>query len=82
MIRTQIQLEKDQFEKIKKVAMLRGISLAELVRQGVDLILERASGLSRDEVKKRAMALSGKFHSGQGNLSLKHDDHLAEAYKS
>ncbi len=82
MVRTQIQLEEDQIKKIKKISILRGISLAELIRQGVDLILERASGLSRDEVKKRAMAVAGKFHSGQEDLSLRHDDYLAEAYKS
>ena len=54
--------------------------MAELVRDGVDALLEsRASG-GREHAKARALAAVGRFHSGVRDLATKHDDHLADAW--
>jgi predicted nucleic acid-binding protein len=77
MVRTQIQLTEEQAEKLKKLAARKRLSIAELVRQGVDAVL-RAETISPEERKKRAIAAAGRFRSGVTDLSARHDEHLAE----
>ncbi len=78
MIRTQIQLTKEQAAKLKKRAAAEGRSIADLVRDGVERVLEPAGG-SRRERMKRAAQVFGKFRSGTTDLSARHDEHFAEA---
>ena len=42
MVRTQIQLTKQQSATLRKLAASRGVSAAELIRQGVDLYLRQS----------------------------------------
>jgi hypothetical protein len=79
MVRTQIQLTKKQTISLKKAALERHISMAEAIRQGVDLFLKNGN-ISLEERRKRAIAISGKFHSRHTDLSINHDKYLAEDY--
>jgi len=81
MIRTQIQLTEQQAQALKSLAAERGSSVAELIRQGVDDLLQKTSGISIEERRRRAIAAIGRFHSGQKDISTRHDDYLAEAYE-
>jgi Arc/MetJ-type ribon-helix-helix transcriptional regulator len=81
--RTQVQLTDQQTEALKRLAQQRGVSVAELVREGVDLLLQTAgSPISREERIRRALAASGRFHSDVGDLSIRHDDYFAESVES
>lgn len=80
MIRTQIQLTDDQARALREIARARGGSIAELIRTGVDEVLRSEPGPSRQERKRRAIAVSGKFRSGLSDLSADHDRYLGEAY--
>lgn len=40
MIRVAILLDEEQYEKLKNLAAAKGVSASELVRRGVDTILE------------------------------------------
>ncbi len=82
MVRTQIQLTGEQFESLRRMAQVMGCSLAELVREGVDIILRKQFSATPHELRERARAISGMFRSGRKDLSRKHDEHLAEAYKT
>ena len=77
MIRTQIQLTEEQATELKELAARRGVSMAELVRQGVDCILARGEQRER---RQRALALIGRYHDGPTDVSINHDDYLADAY--
>jgi hypothetical protein len=79
MVRTQVQLTTEQLNKLKQLAAQRGVSIAELVREGVDVVLQSAS-TGIDEKRRRALAAVGRFHSGQKDISARHDDYLTEAY--
>jgi hypothetical protein len=73
MVRTQIQLTDEQFRRLKAVAAKRGLSLAELVRQGVERVLA-GSGEDLPAIRKRrALEAVGRFDSGSGSLSADHD---------
>jgi hypothetical protein len=81
--RTQVQLTDQQTEALKRLAQQRGVSIAQLVREGVDLLLRSAgSPISYEERTRRMLEMSGRFHSGVGDLSIRHDDYFAEAIEA
>jgi hypothetical protein len=82
MVRTQIQLTEEQAEALKSLAAEQRVSVAELIRQSVDQLIQSTENLSRTERRKRAMSVVGMFHSGQHDISSRHDDYLAESYLS
>lgn len=81
MIRTQIQLTQQQYAALKGLSKNENVSMAELVRKAVDLIIGRARMPDRDLQKRRAMEVAGKFSSGCSDVSANHDRYLVETYK-
>ncbi|MEP7188313.1 MAG: CopG family transcriptional regulator [Roseiflexaceae bacterium] len=82
MVRTQIQLTERQTQRLKALAKERGVSMAELVRQSVDTMLESPETTDREERKRRALSIIGMFRSDMPDLSINHDQYLAEAYET
>jgi Arc/MetJ-type ribon-helix-helix transcriptional regulator len=82
MVRTQIQLTEEQHARLRELARATGQSMAELIRGGVDLVLEGARESPRREARRRALEVIGKFESGLGDLAERHDDYLVEAFES
>jgi hypothetical protein len=79
MIRTQIQLTDDQMAKLRRLAMLRGVSMAALVREGVERVLEDDGA---EATRRRALSVVGAFRGGAGEkVSDEHDRHLGEAFE-
>jgi hypothetical protein len=68
----QIYLREDQVETLHKIAERRGASVAELVRQGVDLLMDQ---LPAEE--DPLLDIIGLYDSGHGDLAEKHDEHLS-----
>ncbi len=81
MIRTQIQLTKEQADRLKKVAAKRHLSVAKLIRQAVDALIRSNAAIEDEERRRRAIAAAGRFRSGVADLSTAHDKYLSEAYK-
>jgi Arc/MetJ-type ribon-helix-helix transcriptional regulator len=77
MVRTQIQLPKEQVAMLKRMAASQQVSMAEVIRQAVALLAQARGEAQRRE---RALRVAGRFHSGLGNLAAEHDAHLAEAF--
>jgi hypothetical protein len=84
MIRTQVQLTEKQMEALKSLAHQRKVSVAELIRQGVEHVIAMPQEISLEERRKRAMALAGKFSDEDGatDVSINHDKYLADIYAS
>jgi Arc/MetJ-type ribon-helix-helix transcriptional regulator len=82
MIRTQIQLTEKQARKLKDMAKAKNVSVSELIRQGIGLLLKNSSIVDSEERKKRALQAVGKFRSGLTDISEKHDEYLGEDLKS
>jgi hypothetical protein len=80
MVRTQIQLTEEQANALKKIALSRHLSIAELIRQAVDNILKSSTAIDREERKKRAINAAGRFSSGKRDIAREHDKYLAEAF--
>jgi hypothetical protein len=79
MIRTQIQMEEDQIEWLRDEARTRGVSVSQLIREGITFFRAREERFP-EEKKKRALAAVGRFSSGASDVSERHDDYLAEAF--
>jgi len=82
MTRTQIQLPEEQARRLKQLAVAQGRSMADLIREGVALVLARSGQPDEAERRERALAVAGRFRSGVGDIAEKHDEYLADAYES
>ena len=81
MVRTQIQLTKQQLDTLRVLSAATGRPVAELVRLGVELYLSSQHRPSRKEQIDRALKAIGKFSSGRNDVSVHHDRYLAEAFE-
>lgn len=84
MIKTQIRLEEEQYQALKTLTLQQNRSMASLIRQGVDMLLEA----DREEKRQRALDFikyieehPEKFRDieGKTDLSTNHDEYFAEA---
>jgi hypothetical protein len=78
MVRTQIQLPEEQVAMLKKMAMDQHQSMAEIIRQAIDLFGKAKQGRGNSERRKRAMDAAGRFRSGIKDLAVSHDAYLTE----
>lgn len=80
MVRTMVQLSQMQSVKLKERARKEGVSLSELVRRGVDIVLDLQP--ASEEVRRNAKLTVAMFRSesGETDVSENHDKYLAEIY--
>jgi hypothetical protein len=79
MIRTQIQLEEHQIQWLRTEAKSRGVSVSQLIREGVEILYTQKKHASGNKAK-RALAAIGRFSSGVSDISDRHDDCLSDAF--
>ncbi len=72
-----MQLTDEQSRALKETAAARGVSIAEVIRQALDQHLGEQAGASR---RQRAVRAVGGYRSGLHDVSVRHDDHLANAF--
>lgn len=77
MVRTQIQLTEAQAAKLKRLSAESGLSMAALIREAVDRLVR---GTDPDARWERALAVVGKYASGQSDVGEEHDRYLVEAF--
>jgi len=80
MVRTQIQLTKDQARALKALSASRHLSVAELIRRAIDNMLKTSTSADPEERLRRALEIAGKFSSGMRDISKRHDAYLSEGY--
>ena len=73
--RVQVQLTEEQVAALRKLAETTGEGMAATVRSAVDDLIAKHA---RDALWERALAVSGRFHSGLGDLAENHDFYLGE----
>jgi hypothetical protein len=78
MIRIQIQLDEDQATAVKKLAAAQNKSVAELIRMSVDALLATTPLPNVEDGRARALAVVGRFRTGDTDLAEDHDRYLFE----
>ena len=82
MERTQISLEPEQADRLRRLARERGVSMAHLIREAVDAAYGPEAPDSREALWARAWSAVGCGHSGLGDVARDHDRYLDEIYGS
>jgi len=77
MIRTQIRLTEHQAATLKRVAREHGVSMASVIRDAVDSIIDEADRQARVEC---AIAAIGGFVDGEPDAARNHDRDLEDAW--
>jgi Arc/MetJ-type ribon-helix-helix transcriptional regulator len=80
MVRTQIQLPEEQVALLKKMAVTRHESMAEIIRQAVDFFSKSKQEEGNEQRRRQAMAAAGRFRSGIKDLAASHDSYLTEIF--
>ena len=80
MVRTQVQLTEKQSRALRKIAAQEGVSIAEIIRRAVDIVVDKEYLPDREELKRRALAAVGTVHVDIKDLSTRHDEYLAEDF--
>jgi hypothetical protein len=80
MVRTQIQLTEQQTQRLKALAKERGVSMAELIRQSVDILLSSSKEIDPEERRCMLLSIVGIAGPDVPDLSINHDQFLDEAY--
>jgi hypothetical protein len=78
MVRTQIQLTETQVRRLKRIARERHVSMASLIRESIDRYVGDSGKDS--PARERALAIIGKFSSGDTDFAERHDEYLADSY--
>jgi hypothetical protein len=65
---------------LEALAFERDCSVAALVRQSIDDLIQKVDESILVQKRRRAAAAAGRFHSGQTDISENHDDYLVLAY--
>lgn len=81
MVRAQVQLTESQAAALKALAAERDVSMAEIVRLAVDELLACRADRDPEERRSRSLAVVGAFRSGMSDVSERHDEHLARAFR-
>ena len=81
MVRTQIQITEEQAKAVKRIALSRHVSVAELIRRAVDIMVKSSPVADPEERLKRAIEIVGKFRSGKHDIAKGHDKYIADAYR-
>lgn len=82
MMRTQIQLEEEQHRRLRALAHRRGTSMAALIRECLDEILEREAAAPTYEQRVSALlGVAGRYAdtAGEDRVAEEHDRFLLEA---
>ena len=82
MVRTQISLTQDQMDRLHRVAVARGVSMAAVIRDAVETDL--AHDDNRRNLTRAVDAIrASTFPDGEGktDVSRRHDDYLADAFE-
>ena len=79
MHRMVISLSESQEHKLRRVAAARRVSMAATIRQAIDELPDVVDP-EREELVRRALEVVGKYRSGYSDISVNHDEHLAEIF--
>ncbi|MCR4424915.1 MAG: CopG family transcriptional regulator [Firmicutes bacterium] len=77
----QVQLTEEQVQALRAMANSEGVSIAELIRRGADMVIAGRSGASRENRVRRALTVAGQFRSVETDLSANHDKYLGEDFR-
>ena len=80
MVKTQVQLTKEQYAVLKELSHKNRESIATLIRKAVEQFLSNRKS-DRASLYRKALSVVGKYEAGTGDIAREHDRYLEEAYR-
>jgi len=81
MTRAQVQFTASQLAALRELANRQNRSIADVVRECVDRYVATPQPEDRKALIERAKKAAGSFASGKSDISSRHDDYLADAFR-
>ncbi len=81
MIRTQIQLTKEQIKKLRELSLMNHESIASLIRGAVDQFL-LSGKRAPSSLYRQAATVLGKYTAAKDDIAVAHDRYLEEDFGS
>ncbi len=81
MRRIQAQLPEETARRLRELSVQEGVSVAELLRRGAELVLRQGPHDTAEARRRRALAVVGRFTDAP-DVASQHDAHLDEAYRA
>ena len=82
LVRIQIQLTAAQADFLRALGAETGRSLADLVREAVDGLIQAHQGIDAETRRASALGVVGKFRSGLCDVAAEHDQYLADSFET
>ncbi|NIA28791.1 MAG: ribbon-helix-helix domain-containing protein [Actinobacteria bacterium] len=80
MAKTKVELPDEQLRTLKHLSDETKISMDELIRSAINLLIEASRDPEKERRVSRAIAAAGKFKSGKSDISVEHDKYLEEDF--
>jgi hypothetical protein len=77
--RIQAQLPEETARRLRELSLQEGVSVAELLRRGAELVLRQGPHDTPEERRRRARSIIGRF-TDEPSVAAEHDEHLDEAF--
>jgi hypothetical protein len=77
MIRMQVQFDAAEAKALRRAASERGTSISAVVREAVDRCVLTHD--ERDTAVDRSLSVAGRYSSGSGDVSARHDEYFADS---
>lgn len=82
MIQAQVELTEEHLQRLQELAARYDVSVSELVRRGVERVLQEGGDRDEDKRWERASSVVGCFRSGVDDLAVNHDKYLDDAFSA
>jgi len=74
-MKTHVELTDEQADCVRRMAAVRGISVADIIRESVEVYVRPTPRPLTPELRRRALSAIGAF-SGPTDLARRHDEYL------
>ena len=82
LIRIQVQVTTAQADFLRGLGAETGRSLADLVREAVDGLIQEHQGTDPKARRTSALSVVGRFRSGLADVAAEHDRYLADSFET
>jgi len=82
LIRIQVQVTAAQADFLRALGAEKGRSLADLVREAVDGLIQEYQGIDPETRRASALGVVGRFRSGLCDVAAEHDRYLGDAFEA
>jgi hypothetical protein len=79
-MQAEVRLTDEQVHRLNELAAEEGVSIDEIIQRSIDAFIHAQTHNISDELRRRALAVVGKYASDSPDAGRAHDQYLADIY--